>query len=97
MDSFDYFKQVAEDAKRIQREIEEEENPYHKRHIAEFSEMIDNRINAVVPQMIHEERQKVNVEVETYMNGKKVRSSKDIVNGVRDMICGMFKNNGRSR
>ena len=95
MDSFDYFRQVEEDAKHIQEEIDREENPYHKRHIAEFSEMIDRRIDARVPQMIHEERQKVNVEVETYMNGKRVRSGKDIVNGVRDMICGMFKNNGR--
>ena len=31
-------------------------NPYHKQHIAEFSEMMDERIQAVVPQMIQEQQ-----------------------------------------
>ena len=97
MSNFDYFKQYQSEMQRIRNKIAEEENPYHKAHIAEFSEMIDDRIHAILPQVLQEQRENVRVEVETYMNGHRVSSSADIVKGVRDMVVNALKGIGKGR
>ena len=97
MSNFDYFKQYQSEQQRIRNLIDEEENPYHKQHIAEFSDMIDDRIQAVVPQMIQEQQEEMRVNVETYLNGKRVRSNADIVKGVKDMVTNAFKRMGHGR
>ena len=97
MSNFDYFKQYQAEQQRIKDRIAEEENPYHKQHIAEFSDMIDDRIQAVVPQMIQEQQEEMRVNVETYLNGKRVRSNADIVRGVKDMVTNAFKRMGHGR
>ena len=93
MSNFDYFKQYQSEMQRIRNKIAEEENPYHKAHIAEFSEMIDDRIQAILPQVLQEQRENVRVEVETYMNGHRVSSSTDIVKGVKDMVLNALRRN----
>lgn len=97
MSNFDYFKQYQSEQQRIKDRIAEEENPYHKQHIAEFSDMIDDRIQAVVPQMIQEQQKETRVNVETYLNGKRVRSNADIVKGVRDTVVNALKHIGKGR
>jgi hypothetical protein len=37
MANWDMFRQYQSELERIQREIDAEENPYHKQHIKEFS------------------------------------------------------------
>ena len=62
MSNFDDFKQYQSEMQRIRDRIAEEENPYHKRHIAEFIAMIDERIKAIVLPMLQEHRKKVLVD-----------------------------------
>ena len=97
MSNFDYFKQYQSEMERIKNRIAEEENPYHQRHIAEFSQMMDERIQAVVPQMIDEQQKDIRLNIQTYMNGKRVTSSADIVNGVKDIVFNALKGIGRGR
>ena len=97
MSNFDYFKQYQAEHERIRQKIREEENPYHKQHIAEFEEMMDNKIRAMVPAMIEEHEQRGQVKVDTYFNGKRVRSSRDIANGLKDMLVSGLKHLGRIR
>lgn len=97
MSNFDYFKQYQSEMERIKNKIAEEENPYHKAHIAEFSEMIDDRIQAILPQVLQEQRENVRVEIETYMNGHRVSTSADIVKGVRDMVVNALRGIGKGR
>ncbi len=97
MTKFDSFKQYKAELERIERQIAEEENPYHRQHIAEFSNMIDDRIRAVVPQMIDEQQKDIRLNIQTYMNGKRVTSSADIVNGVKDIVFNALKGIGRGR
>ena len=93
MSNFDYFNQYQAEHERIRQKIREEENSYHKQHIAEFSDMMDERIQAVVPAMIeeHEQRGQGQVKVDTYFNGKRVRNSRDIANGLREMLANALK------
>lgn len=91
MSNFDYFKQYQSEMQRINNLIAEEENPYHRQHIAEFSAMIDERIKAIVPQMLQEQREKVQVDIQASMNGRPVNSNKDFMKGVKDAISKVLK------
>ncbi len=94
MSNNSYYEYCKSEQERIKTQIEQETNPYHKKHIEEFSEMMDERIQAVVPHMIEDQQEKVMVKVETYMNGKRVKNEKDIVKGIRDMVSKAFKSVG---
>ena len=95
MSNFDAFKQYQSEMQRIKDKIAAEENPYHRQHIAEFSEMVDERIRTVVPQMIQEQQEEMQLNVETYLNGKRVSSSADIIRGVREIVMNAFRNIGK--
>ena len=95
MSNTNYFEQYEAQQQRIRDQIAAERNPYHKQHIAEFSQMMDERIQAVVPQMIQEQQENVRVNVETYMNGKRVKSDKDIVKGLKDLMTKVFSGKRR--
>lgn len=92
-----YFKNYVEQQRRLNEEIEREDNPYHKQHIREFSDMIDDRLNAVVPQMLEEQQARIQVDIETYLNGRRVTSNSDFVRGVRDMVINAIKGRGWGR
>ena len=95
MSNFDYFQQYQSEMQRIKNRIAEEENPYHKQHIAEFDEMINERIQAIVPQMIQEQQEDMQVNIQTYMNGRQVNSNRDIVKGVKDAVMKVLNVKGR--
>ena len=95
MSKYDYAKQYQEEQKRIREKIREEENPHHKRHIAEFDEMMEAKIKARVPMMLEEHERNVQVNVETYLNGKRVRGNADFMKGVRDTVLGAIKKMGK--
>ena len=95
MSNFDYFKQYQSEMERIKNRIAEEENPHHKAHIAEFSEMIDERIQAVVPQMIQEQQEDIRVNIQAYMNGRQINNNKDFMKGVKDAIMRVLNGKGR--
>ena len=91
MTKFDSFKQYKAELERIERQIAEEENPYHRQHIAEFSAMIDDRIRAIVPQMIKEQQEDFQLNIQAYMNGRQINSNKDFMKGVKDAIMKVLK------
>ena len=95
MSNFDYFKQYQSEMERIKNRIAEEENPFHQMHIAEFSQMIDQRIQAVVPQMIKEQQEDFQLNIQAYMNGRQINSNKDFVKGVKDAIMKVLNVKGR--
>ena len=91
MTKFDSFKQYKAELERIERQIAEEENPYHRQHIAEFSNMIDDRIRAVVPQMIKEQQEDFQLNIQAYMNGRQINSNRDFMKGVKDAVMKVLK------
>ncbi len=97
MSNFDYFKQYQAEQERIRRKIEEEENPIHREHLVQIEKMIDEKIQSQVPTMLQNYNEKQRVEVETYMNGKRIRNNSDFVKGIRDMIADAFKSTRRGR
>lgn len=97
MSNFDYFKQYQSEMKRIKDKEREESNPYHRQHIKEFSEMMDEKIRTQVPAMIQQQQEAQRIEIQTYLNGKRIGSNKDIVNGVRDMFEKALKKFGKGR
>ena len=97
MSNFDYFKQYQAEQERIRRKIEEEENPIHREHLVQIEKMIDEKIQSQVPAMLQNYNEKQRVEVETYLNGKRIRNNSDFVKGIRDMIADAFKSTRRGR
>ena len=97
MSNFDYFKQYQAEQERIRRKIEEEENPIHREHLVQIEKMIDEKIQSQVPTMLQNYNEKQRVEVETYLNGKRIRNNSDFVKGIRDMIADAFKSTRRGR
>ena len=96
MSNYDINKQYQAELERIRQKIRDEQNPYHREHIKEFSEMMDEKIRTQVPMYIkdYNERQKVNVEA--YFNGKPT-TDVNIVKGVRDMVMKALKKVGSRR
>ena len=94
MSNYDINKQYHAEIERIRRKIEEEENPYHRQHIQEFNEMIDEKIRTQVPELIRQQAETQRISVETYLNGRQVRTNGDIVKGIRSMIVDAFKRAG---
>lgn len=90
MSNFDYFKQYQAEQKRIQDKIREEENPYHQRHIQEFSDMMDEKIKTQVPLYIQQLNDRQRVDVEAYFNGRPATNA-NIIKGVREMLQKAFK------
>ena len=80
---------------RIRDRIAEEENLYHRQHIAEFSAMIDERIKAIVPQMLQEQREQVQIDIQASMNGRPVNSNKDFLKGVKNAVMNVLNGKGR--
>ena len=96
MSNFDYFKQYQAEQKRIQDKIREEENPYHRQHIQEFSDMMDEKIRTHFPMYMQEYNEKQKVDVEAYFNGKPATDT-NIVKGVQNMVEKALKKLGRRR
>ena len=96
MSNFDYFKQYQAEQKRIQDKIREEENPYHRQHIQEFSDMMDEKIRTQFPMYMQEYNEKQKVDVEAYFNGKPATDT-NIVKGVQNMVEKALKKLGRRR
>ena len=94
MANWDMFRQYQSELERIQREIDAEENPYHKQHIKEFSDMCDEKIRTMVPELIRQQAETQRINVETYLNGRQVRTNGDIIKGVRSLIVDAFKRCG---
>ena len=96
MSDFDINKQYQAEQARIRQKIRDEENPFHRQHIQEFSEMMDEKIKTQVPLYIkdYNERQKVNVDA--YFNGKPATDS-NIVKGVQNMVANALKKLGRRK
>ena len=96
MSDFDINKQYQAEQARIRQKIRDEENPYHRQHIQEFSDMMDERIKTQVPLYIkdYNERQKVNVEA--YFNGKPATDA-NIIKGVRDTVAKALKRMGKGK
>ena len=96
MADFDINKQYQAEQARIRQKIRDEENPFHRQHIQEFSDMMDEKIKNQVPLYIkdYNERQKVNVEA--YFNGKPATDA-NIVKGVQNMVEKALKKLGRRR
>ena len=90
MSNFDYFKQYQSEMNRIKKRIEEEENPYHRQHIQEFSDMVDEKIRKQLPAMIQQYNEKQRVELEMYLNGKRVKNN-DIGAAIRKALSNAFK------
>ena len=96
MSDFDINKQYQAEQARIRQKIRDEENPFHRQHIQEFSDMMDEKIKTQVPLYIkdYNERQKVNVEA--YFNGKPATDA-NIVKGVQNMVEKALKKLGRRK
>ena len=96
MSNYDINKQYQAELERIRQKIRDEENPYHRQHIQEFSDMMDEKIKTQVPLYIkdYNERQKVNVEA--YFNGKPATDA-NIVKGVQNMVEKALKKLGKRR
>ena len=73
MSNFDYFKQYQSEINRMRKRMEEEENPFHRQHIQEFSDMMDEKIRTQVPEMIKQQQEAQRVDVQTYFNGRHVK------------------------
>ena len=96
MADFDINKQYQAEQARIRQKIRDEANPFHRQHIQEFSDMMDEKIKTQVPLYIkdYNERQKVNVEA--YFNGKPATDA-NIVKGVQNMVEKALKKLGRRK
>ena len=96
MADFDINKQYQAEQARIRQKIRDEENPFHRQHIQEFSDMMDEKIKTQVPLYIkdYNERQKVNVDA--YFNGKPATDA-NIVKGVQNMVEKALKKLGKRR
>ena len=90
MSNYDINKQYQAELERIRQKIRDEENPYHREHIKEFSEMMDEKIKAQFPLYIKDYNEKQKVDVEAYFNGKPATDA-NIVKGVRDMVIKALK------
>lgn len=93
MSNYDINKQYHAEIERIRRKIEEEENPYHRQHIQEFNEMMDEKIRTQVPMYIQQLNEKQWVDVQAYFSGEPATNA-NIVKGVREMVVKALKRVG---
>lgn len=96
MSNFSYLEHYNAQIERMRRDLEEEQNPYHRQHIAEFSEMMDEKIRAQVPALIQQYNESQKVNVQAYINGEPATEA-SIVKGVRNLVMKAIKNMGKQR
>lgn len=96
MSNFSYLEHYNAQIERMRRDLEEEQNPYHRQHIAEFSEMMDEKIRAQVPALIQQYNESQKVNVQAYINGEPATEA-NIVKGVRNLVMKAIKNMGKQR
>ena len=90
MSNFDYFKQYKSEMERIDKLMEEEENPYHRAHIKQFSDMMDEKIRTQVPPLIQQQQEAQRVDVQTYLNGKRIKDG-DLGRAMKDYVLDSLK------
>ncbi len=96
MSNYDINKQYQAELERIRQKIRDEENPYHREHIQEFSDMMDEKIKTQFPLYIKDYNEKQKVDVEAYFNGKPATDA-NIVKGVQNMVEKALKKLGRRK
>ena len=95
MSNFDYFNQYQSEMNRIRKKKREEENPYHRQHIEEFNAMIDDKIRTQVIPMIQQQQEAHRIDIETYLNNKRIRDG-DLGKAVKNhIIDGLKKHFGK--